>query len=97
MKKILMLLALTTSMAQAGFQCSGSGFNVSVSGNTLDVSGSVNFRTNVTKTINFNEVYRGTVGQAGVRAVNLIVEFSGDARLELIKNGGNSSHRLTCN
>lgn len=96
MKKILMLLVLTSSMAQAGLQCSGSNFNVSVNGNTLDVSGPVNFRTSVTKTVNFNEVYRGTVGRGGVRAVNLIVEFSGNATLELIKSGTNSAHSLTC-
>ncbi len=96
MKKLLVALTLLSGMAHASLNCSGSGYDVSVNGNTLEVSGASNFTSNVTKTVEFKEVYRGSVRQDGVNAVKLVVSFDGSATLELIKISDTIDYALTC-
>jgi len=97
MKKLLLGLVLLTSMASASaLTCSGNGYDVSVNGSSMDVSGAANFTSNVTRTVEFNEVYRGTVGQAGVNAVELIVSWDGSATLVLRKSHETQNIPVSC-
>ena len=97
MKKLLILLVLTSSVAHAGVQCSGYGYDVTVSGSSLEVSGKSNFSSNVTKTVEFDEIYRGSVRGNTIRSVELRVSWGGSGTLVLRKSHKTERHTVSCN